>query len=228
MPFLKCIKESVTKSRIEACIRNGPRGYLLFPYRTTNVIYKGDWLNDQRHGKGVELIEATGLQYEGEWSHDKKHGYGELRRIFPDKNRKKIYTGNWVNGKKDGFGRMWYKSGGFYEGDFKENERHGFGRMWKHDGTFYQGTWKNNVYHGDGMLILANGNRYEGYFSNGKKEGRGIFYHIETGQFQDGCWLDDKCEVSTVEDIHWRQSARVPTPYPIPKVRFDSSSHNKM
>lgn len=58
MPFLKCInKKSVTKARLEACIRNGPRGTLVFPYRSTNIIYKGDWLNDQKHGKGVELNE---------------------------------------------------------------------------------------------------------------------------------------------------------------------------
>lgn len=47
----------------------------LFKYDSN--IYKGQWLQGNRHGKGVQLM-ASGNFYEGEWKADQANGYGRL------------------------------------------------------------------------------------------------------------------------------------------------------
>jgi len=42
-------------------------------------------------------------------------------------------------------------------------------------------------------LKIENGNLYEGQFTNGKKEGRGVFYHLDRRQVQEGRWENDIC-----------------------------------
>jgi len=56
-------------------------------------------------------------------------------------------------------------------------------------------------------IPIENGNLYEGQFTNGKKEGRGVFYHLDKHQVQEGLWENDVCVNSTIEDIDCRQPA---------------------
>jgi len=37
--------------------------------------YEGDWVNNQKHGRGV-LNYVNGDKYDGEWRHDQKLGNG--------------------------------------------------------------------------------------------------------------------------------------------------------
>ncbi|XP_012277833.1 MORN repeat-containing protein 3-like [Orussus abietinus] len=217
MPFLKALKTSITKTRIENCKRNGSRHATFSPSTPLKDCYWGDFKNDKKEGKGTQLTRNNWL-YEGDWSNGRRNGFGVLSKVSKIGEIWKFYSGDWVVGKKQGFGRYWYPDGSFYEGNFLQNKRHGFGRQWNRDGGFYQGTWKDDLNHGNGIFIQANGNRYEGEFLGGKKDGRGIFYHLDSGQMQEGCWKNDICVISTVEDIPWRQSANYPTPYPIPEV----------
>lgn len=41
-------------------------------------VYKGDWHNDKRAGKG-EMTYSDGSVYTGEWKNDKKNGSGEQK-----------------------------------------------------------------------------------------------------------------------------------------------------
>lgn len=68
------------------------------------------------------------------------------------------------------------------------------------------------------LYFTDNGNKYEGQFVRGNKEGYGIFYHIVTGQEQRGLWKSDHFINGTILDADFRQAARYPTPYPIPRV----------
>lgn len=39
-------------------------------------IYKGLWLNGEKHGKGTYFEKKTNSFYEGEWKHNKRDGNG--------------------------------------------------------------------------------------------------------------------------------------------------------
>lgn len=52
------------------------------------------------------------------------------------------------------------------------------------------------------------------------KNGLGRFYHMHTGQLQEGCWKDNICIKSKLTDIIIRQFCDLPTEYPIPPVSF--------
>ncbi|XP_076386430.1 uncharacterized protein LOC105663382 [Megachile rotundata] len=222
MPFLKPIKESYTKRKIENTKRNGLR-HAIFSPKTKLLFkgyYRGEWKDDKKEGRGKELY-RDGWMYDGEWLNNKKHGCGILSKIsMEDRTIRHYYIGHWINGKKHGFGHKWFEDGSYYEGDFWKNRRQGHGRMWYCNGDYYEGDWKNNLYHGIGMIITANGNRYKGQFVEGRKEGHGIFYHIITGQEQHGFWENDSCVNATMLDACWRQSAIRPTPYPIPPIEL--------
>lgn len=60
-------------------LQNGLGTYYWFDgkieYKIIKNIYKGNWLNGQRHGFG-SLFHSNGCRYEGYFQHNKKHGYG--------------------------------------------------------------------------------------------------------------------------------------------------------
>jgi hypothetical protein len=45
------------------------------------VAYEGDWVNDRKEGRGVNLW-SNGRRYEGQWKNDEMHGEGRWR--WPD------------------------------------------------------------------------------------------------------------------------------------------------
>ncbi|XP_076654598.1 uncharacterized protein LOC143359998 [Halictus rubicundus] len=224
MPFLKPIRISYTKRKIDISKRNGWRHAIFDPRNKLLVkgYYKGEWRDDKKEGKGNQL-DRNGFIYEGDWFNGKKHGIGTLSKIYGppgDGTIRKLYTGQWINGKRNGFGYSWYEDESYYEGNFCQNKRHGYGRMWYCNGDYYEGCWMDDLYNGVGVYVKFNGNRYKGEFVAGKKEGRGVFYHIVTGQKQVGIWVNDLCISGIMSDIYWRQSAPRPTPYPIPRVEL--------
>ncbi|XP_069671726.1 MORN repeat-containing protein 3-like isoform X2 [Periplaneta americana] len=120
--------------------------------------------------------------------------------------------------KNMGHGIYSYSDGSWYQGEWKNGERHGIGLCVLPDGSFYYGQWENDKYHGLGLYVKANGNRYEGEWHCGNKHGHGKFYHLKSGQLQEGVWRDNICVRSNMTDIYFRQSAPEPTNYPIPEI----------
>ncbi|XP_043788344.1 MORN repeat-containing protein 3-like isoform X2 [Apis laboriosa] len=220
MVFLKHIKTSYTRRKIENSKRNGLRHTIFSP--RSKSYYIGEWKNDIKEGRGRE-VNRDGWIYDGSWLNDKKHGCGILSKISKEDHKiRRYYIGEWVAGAKQGFGYNWFEDGSYYEGDFCRNKRHGYGRIWYCNGDYYEGAWKNDLYHGLGIFIKDNGNKYEGQFVNGKKEGYGTFYHIITGQEQHGFWTSDLFINGTMLDADFRQCASRPTPYPIPEIKLIS------
>ena len=57
----------------------------------SNIKYKGDLIDNKKHGIGTSYYKSGEIRYEGEWKHDYKHGVG----ISYYKNGKKKYDGEW-------------------------------------------------------------------------------------------------------------------------------------
>lgn len=57
MPFLKCLKISSGKEQSERTKRNGLRFSIYSPQTKVffKAHYKGEWKNDRKHGKGMEV-----------------------------------------------------------------------------------------------------------------------------------------------------------------------------
>lgn len=117
-----------------------------------------------------------------------------------------------------GYGARHYPDGSYYLGNFNKGYREGYGQMWYADGAFYDGDWIHDKRDGYGMYVGADGNRYEGEWSKDMKHGRGRYFHLDSGQMQEGIWVNDICVFSIMMDIPFRQTALKATPYPMPKV----------
>jgi hypothetical protein len=61
-------------------------------------VFVGQWLQGERHGKGV-IFYRDGGYYEGWWKLNCFHGRG--RRIYAEGG---CYIGQWANGKANGYG----------------------------------------------------------------------------------------------------------------------------
>ncbi|XP_045491451.1 MORN repeat-containing protein 3-like [Colias croceus] len=193
-------------------VKNG-RHHAIFTSRFDK--YVGDWKEDLKEGKGV-YVTCTGKLYEGDWYKGFRHGFGALSNKLPNGTYKLEYRGEWVRGKPEGAGWRYYKNGDIYFGFWKRGFRHDYGKMWYANGTFYVGYWNMNKREGLGMFVQENGNRYEGNWENDTKNGIGRFYHLHTGQLQEGCWQHDICVMSKISDIEIRQFCDYPTEYAIP------------
>lgn len=84
-------------------------------------------------------------------------------------------------------------------------------------------TWKTILQSQNTIKIfVVNGNWYEGHWEKNLKSGFGRYYHMHTGQLQEGCWVEKICVKSMMLDIDVRQYCDRPTQYPIPMVcNFD-------
>ncbi|KAL1490983.1 hypothetical protein ABEB36_011648 [Hypothenemus hampei] len=217
MPFLKPQNYSLPRSRVLENLskRNGLRHTI---YNGVGDKYIGEWKNDKKTGKGVILTRNSEL-YEGDMKENYRHGFGVLAQRIPNTDVfRLLYRGDWRYGKMDGNGLRIYPDGSYYIGEFKKGKRQGHGQQWYPVGAFFDGIFINDLKNGMGVMIQANGNRYEGEWANDLKHGRGQFFHLDSGQMQDGIWKENLCIFSQIRDIAFRQCCIAPTPYSIPNV----------
>ena len=101
-------------------------------------MYEGDWVDDQRSGKGFESLEGK-FKYEGEFKNNKKHGSGNLA----DLRSMNVYEGIFENGFLNGEATIRYANGNEYRGEVitKDGQikRHGQGIFLWNDGRRYEG-----------------------------------------------------------------------------------------
>lgn len=193
--------------------RNGPRKAI---FGTDGSKYIGEWKDDKKNGKGLEINLESETIHKGEFRNNLRDGFGMFAH-YSNGSARLLYRGAFRNGKEEGSGRKFYKNGNCYYGNFCKGKRYGYGQMWYTDGSFYCGEWLEGVRHGEGILVKNDGNRYEGNWENDEKNGRGRFYFLTTGQIQEGIWKDGIPCVSTISDIPYRQTCLRPTKFPIPK-----------
>ncbi|MBR1757177.1 MAG: TIR domain-containing protein [Lachnospiraceae bacterium] len=182
-------------------------GYHEWQYND-GAIYKGEWKNNQREGKG-KLIISENEFYDGEWQNDQRNGKGAYHYANGDffygdwKDDQmvdgkmtyasgRIYEGGWANGKKEGHGVRIGLKGERFEGTWKADKPiQAEGVLDFENGTVYTGTVKDNKFAGYGEMVYKNGNRYEGEWSNNLKNGKGTFTW-NNGDTCKGSWKEDK------------------------------------
>ncbi|XP_077354596.1 MORN repeat-containing protein 3-like isoform X2 [Festucalex cinctus] len=215
MPFLKAAGRNPSRSASleNKCNKCGRRATL---FSVNGDQYTGEWLDDNKHGWGIQVWKKSGAIYNGEWKCGKRDGYGSQSRLRPDTNTyENVYCGQWKNGMKHGDGVYFFKSGcGAYEGEWREDQRSGWGRMLFRDGDVYEGEWTEDKEHGFGIRRYANGNRYEGSWRDGEKSGTGKLYFRDQGQLYRGLWVRGELKCGTLEDLAGAEKC------PIPQVKL--------
>ena len=169
---------------------------------TNIVIFKGEYLNKKRNGKGIEYFQNGKIKFEGEFLNGKRNGKGKEY----NKNGL-IYEGEYLNGKKHGKGKEYDKHKKLnYEGEYLNGKKHGKGKEYDKSGIFFEVEYlngekikdekenkkeniKKNVggknftlikkrkefkkeYHYNGKL------KFEGEYLNGLRNGKGKEYDI--------------------------------------------------
>ena len=105
------------------------------------VIFKGEYLNGKRNGKGIEYFQNNKIKFEGEY----------------------------LNGKKNGIGKEYNKKGLVYEGEYLDGKKHGKAKEYdKYKNLIYEGEYFNGKKHGQGKEYNKNG-IYEVEYLNGEK-----------------------------------------------------------
>jgi len=104
-----------------------------------SIIYEGDFVENEVHGKGKENIEWSNGTFEvceGEWTDDKFTGKGS-RLVTWDSGSSRLLEGTFTDKKLNGFGKSTYTwvSGEYaiYEGEFKDSVPFGPGKETKYD-----------------------------------------------------------------------------------------------
>ena len=88
-------------------------------YYPSGEIYRGEWMNNQRSGKGrLDTASGENEYYDGEWANDKKNGFGTF--YYGNGN---TYEGLWMDDKKEGPGKFFYAATGkVYEGEWVDDQ----------------------------------------------------------------------------------------------------------
>ena len=130
-------------------------------------IYKGEWKNGRKHGKGLETG-PKGQRYSGEF-----------------------FEGSFIRGEATD------ERGNRYEGDFPNwcgsCSRFGHLKIIYTDGSVYEGDVYEymQVRHGKGTMIYPNGDRYVGDWYRFKRQGKGVMYYAD-GSVYKGKWINDE------------------------------------
>ena len=183
-------------------IING-RGIKIIP---NNLVYNGDFLNGEYHGKGLLIKKGATMygnwvngecrgntifkvdgqfEYEGNFENNKKNGYGIEK--YSDGSE---YEGTFLDNKKSGRGIYKFSTGEIYDGNFENDLYNGEGKyIWNNETKKYEGEFKNGLIHGKGVYTYEDGTVFHGFFENGIKNGEG-YIEFPDGKKYYGNWLN--------------------------------------
>jgi hypothetical protein len=182
LPYVKKVER-----KYEGEFLNGQRHGKGIYYYPEGTVYDGEWKMNKKTGSG-KYHYVDGAIYEGEWQNDKIHGKGLYQ--YSDGS---MYQGSWEKDRKEGKGKFILPAGSFYDGDWKNDKRNGSGLHQYKDGGFYEGEWKNDLQHGKGKYHFASDAEYEGDWVLGKMEGNGKYTHPDRNYFE-GSWKDSQMD----------------------------------
>ena len=134
-------------------------------YKDEYLIYKGEYLNLKKHGKGIEFYKNGEIKFEGEYILDNRwngtmYDYnGNI--IFKMKNGKGngkeydfkgnlIFEGNYLNGVKNGKGKEYLNGKLTYEGEYLNGVKNGKGKEFKYNRLIFEGEYLNGERNGKG------------------------------------------------------------------------------
>lgn len=153
-------------------------------WRDATETYTGKWVHGQKHGTGIQILEAG--TYEGMFVRDVRTGFGTL--TYKDGT---TYNGSWYNNIYHGAGTLTSSDGAQYEGFWAHGKRHGpRGTIRYPNGEQFYGDWDEDEYHGEGVLKVPNMGEYHGRFQFSKREGNGRFTFFDGSEYV-GSWADD-------------------------------------
>lgn len=179
--------------------RKEGQGTITFP---TGATYKGEWLKDLQHGKGVFYSPSTNESYEGDWKEGNFHGYGVLHWPMGK------YEGEFVNDFKEGKGKLkaiTVHGLEYYDGEWKNDARHGHGvltrcgRRKKQGGgkeeytVFkYEGDWVEGSMAGEKGEVWTEMIKFSGKLKDGKMEGENCVVEFKDGSRYEGALKNDQ------------------------------------
>ena len=111
-------------------------------------IYSGHWVHGRRNGHG-KLSFLDGSFYRGNFKDDQMHGKG----IYVDATDGSQYDGEWYKNLRQGQGALIDTLGNIYNGEFWANMRHGHGTVHNVDGSVYTGRYEGNLVKGTGVVV---------------------------------------------------------------------------
>jgi hypothetical protein len=157
----------IYEGEFKNCKLNG-----LGTYISDKYIYKGEFLDNMKHGKGSIKFKKFKNKYKGEFSFNYPNGFGiyNFHRYHNKILIPYIYIGEMLLGKMYGIGKL-YKNGTLiYYGEIKEGYYDGYGISFYKNGKInYVGKFKNNLFDGEGILYNFNNNiQFMGIFYKNK------------------------------------------------------------
>ncbi|CAK68056.1 unnamed protein product (macronuclear) [Paramecium tetraurelia] len=145
---------------------------------STGESYKGEFQNNQFHGKGILILQDQITYYEGDWSFNQRDGFGIEHGI--DDNKIWDYQGSFSKGKRQGKGKLTihndYEIEGEFENDFPKNAVITYKQQEcqadKYDGYLDINNNYESIFHGNGTLTMKNNQIIQGIFSNHEFKGK--------------------------------------------------------
>ena len=182
-------------------------------YCINELIFKGEYLNGEKNGKGEEYDEQGELIFEGEYLNGKRNGKGkEYSNVFGNdlifegeylygyrrKGKEYIqgilmYEGEYILGKK------WEGKGYDKDGKISYEIKNGNGTIKEYVGFYgklillYESEYLNGEVSGKGKQYKENGKLiFEGEFLNSRRNGKGREYDYDGNIIFEGEYLNDE------------------------------------
>lgn len=122
-------------------------------------VYKGEIVDEKRHGKGVMQFTNGGI-YEGNFNKNKRQGKGKM--VYGNLD---VYEGDWSGDNREGNGVMKWLNGDSYSGQWIKNNREGVGVFIAEEGKeYYEGDWLTDKRQGKAKYKLNGSDTLNGYF----------------------------------------------------------------
>lgn len=104
--FLSYESDSRTRTQLQydMSLKQGDHSTVFWPAKDgVGTNYRGEWLNDRKHGYGVQTYKGGFMKYEGQWVNGKREGEGVFW-VIEGKKMRKSYIGLWKDDQRHGKG----------------------------------------------------------------------------------------------------------------------------
>ena len=164
-----------------------------------DLIYEGDIKSFVKEGYGIE--KCSEYEYKGDFHEDQKHGKGSIKYLKTGRK----YSGDFLKNEITGYGTYTYENNEVYKGELLEGKKDGYGTYIWPDGGEYKGDYKNDLKEGAGELKMPNGLIFIGQFYKGKPNSKGIACYgnrsVEV-EYKKGKLLGDQNKIFKILNFH--------------------------